>query len=1050
MRATRGGAARRAAGRWRRAAWTPLRLAAGGAWHRPGRQALVALGVAAAMALLAGVVGGGTVAAERSVRAGIAALPPAERAVRLDWSGGYPPGTDARARSLLASFAKGGQTRTLLFRPLKLGGRLVQLAAIDPLPRWVRLAFGRLAGRCTAAHCEVVQIGGTPVGSAVRDSGLDLAVTGRGGLTSAAPLGFSVGAGGTPLLIGGDVRAFDRLAPLSSAFRVFGWMAPLVPDDVHAWALGDVRRHLERAQASVAAASEGFTLSAPDVALADLQRRARTASARLLIVGGEAAVLLLAFAVLAALGLRSEQAAEAWRLERRGARRWQLGALAVADAAVLTLPGALVGAAVGVGAVAWLAGRSGVDAVGVLVHSLLAPRGLIALLLAWGLAAGALLAARAARTDRGPRGGVRVGDVVALGAVGALALAAARGAAGASSLGRGGRVDPLLPLLPLLACLAAALLVVRGIGPLARLAERAARRAPVTLRLALLALARNPARPALTVAFLVVSLGTAGFAAAYRATLSRGQEDQAAFRAPADVIAAAGAAGQGPFALAPPSRYAALSGSAPTPVLRLSATVPGGGGAAQSVTALGLPAAAVAHLPGWRRDFAGASPAKLAGLLAPGGSGGAGSSGSGGAGSSGSGGTGPRAPTLAGPLVPAGARELSVRASTRGDAATLTARITSGVTTLSIPLGTTAPRPRTLRGRLPHLAPGARLIALEIAAPTGIAATLGHQNAESSSQPRVAGGVLTLGALRADGRSLTGFAGWVGRGGARAPRGGSLAFTLQSVPRTLIRPVEPTDGVGVPVVASPDLAARVGAAGTLPLSFLGQPLTGRVVATAERFPTLGESSFVVADEATLAVALEADAPGSAQPTELWLRSAHPAALVAALHRVPFSSLGLTSRAALLHTLRADPLARGVLATLAAAAALAAALALLGLALAAAAELEDERTELYDLEVQGVAPRALRRQLRVRAALLATLGVIGGLALAALLERFTVGLVRVSAGAGAPEPPLVTVGRWPLVALAAVALAAVALAGVAVLTRTAFRERSPRRPAGRLW
>ena len=42
-----------------RALWAPLRLALGRALHRPGRQALVALGVAAAIALLAGVIGGG-------------------------------------------------------------------------------------------------------------------------------------------------------------------------------------------------------------------------------------------------------------------------------------------------------------------------------------------------------------------------------------------------------------------------------------------------------------------------------------------------------------------------------------------------------------------------------------------------------------------------------------------------------------------------------------------------------------------------------------------------------------------------------------------------------------------------------------------------------------------------------------------------------------------------------------------------------------------------------------------------------------------------------
>jgi hypothetical protein len=950
----------------------------------------------------------------------VAALPAAQRAVRLNWAGEFPAGTDGRARRVLASVVSGPQTRTLLLRPLRLGGQIVQLAAIDPLPRWLRVASGRLPGGCGGPACEVVQVNGTPIRRIAAD-GVDLRVVGRAVLRSAAPLGFAPGAAATPLLLTGTVAGLGRVAPLATAFRVFGWMAPLPPRDVHAWALGAERRALSRAQATVAAASDGFSLSAPDVEFSDLQHRAHVASARLLIVGGEAAVLLLAFAVLAALGLRAEQAAEAWRLERRGARRWQLAALAVTDAAVLTLPGALAGAGVGVGAVAWLAGRSGVDVAGTLAHSLLDARGLLTLLAAWVLTAAALLAARTMRRER-PAGGIQAADVVALGAVGALALAAARGAAGASSLARGGSVDPLLPLLPLLACLAAALLVIRGMGPLARLCERAARRAPVTLRLALLALARNPARPALTVAFLVVSLGTAGFAADYRSTLSRGQTDQAAFRAPADVIAAAGPAGRGPLTLAPAARYAALAGSAPAPVVRLAATVPD-----EPVTALGVPHGTLAAMGGWRGDFSSVPLARLARLIAP-----------------------PRVPRLAGPAVPAGARSLTLRVSSRGDAAQLTARVLSGGRTLAVPLGVTAPRSGTLRARLPALAPGARVVALELSTPPGLAATLGHQNAENVAQPRVPGGVLHVGSLRAGGRTLTTFAGWVGRGGARAPSAGAVPYTLESVARTIIRPVEPTDGLSVPVIASPDVAARAGPGGVLPLSFLGQPIKGRVVAVARRFPTLGERSFAVADEALLATELAADAPGTAQPTELWLRTRRPGPVVAALHRGPFASLDVTSRAAVLRQLRADPLARGVLATLAAAAILAAVLALLGLTLAAAAELEDERTELYDLETQGVTPAALRRQLRLRAALLAALGVAGGVALAALLERFTVGLVRISASAGAPEPPLVTVGRWWVAALAAGALAAIALGAVTALTRTAFREPVPRRPVGRLW
>ena len=85
-------------------------------------------------------------------------------------------------------------------------------------------------------------------------------------------------------------------------------------------------------------------------------------------------------------------------------------------------------------------------------------------------------------------------------------------------------------------------------------------------------------------------------------------------------------------------------------------------------------------------------------------------------------------------------------------------------------------------------------------------------------------------------------------------------------------------------------------------------------------------------------------------------------------------------------LRADPLARGALATLAATAALALALALVGLLLGVAGDRRDERGELFDLEAQGAAPATLRRHLRLRALLVAVFGLAGGIATGAILAR----------------------------------------------------------------
>ena len=126
---------------------------------------------------------------------------------------------------------------------------------------------------------------------------------------------------------------------------------------------------------------------------------------------------------------------------------------------------------------------------------------------------------------------------------------------------------------------------------------------------------------------------------------------------------------------------------------------------------------------------------------------------------------------------------------------------------------------------------------------------------------------------------------------------------------------------------------------------------------------------------------------------------------ATLAKAPFNTLAVASRSATLASLRSDPLARGSLLTLAGTAIVALALALLGLLLAVVGDLRDDRGELFDLEAQGAAPAAIRAHLRLRATLLTVFGVLGGLALGAILSVLVVSLVAVTAGATSPQPPL---------------------------------------------
>src|SRR6185437_4839680 len=318
-------------------------------------------------------------------------------------------------------------------------------------------------------------------------------------------------------------------------------------------------------------------------------------------------------------------------------------------------------------------------------HGVLTPAGFTALGAGW-LAATVLLGALVLLR------GARLTDSLAVAAASALVAALAAGTGD----------QALALLLAPLCCAAAGVLAFRLAGAGLRGAERVARDGPVLLRLALVNLARSRGVPALAIAFIDVATGLGGFALAYRATLARSAADQAADRVPLDVLVAAGPDFTTPLDLASLQRWQALaSGPAKSgtvaPVRRAEANYAAGAGTV-TVPALGIPAADLAGIHGWRESDGPAPLAALAQRLEP---------------------AGPvRNP---GPALAAGTRWLSLRASAQGFEVAVTADLRDPQGTMrQVPLGMARPGGAVLRAAVP---PGQwELEALELDEPNGLAA----------------------------------------------------------------------------------------------------------------------------------------------------------------------------------------------------------------------------------------------------------------------------------------------------------------------------------------
>jgi hypothetical protein len=557
---------------------------------------------------------------------------------------------------------------------------------------------------------------------------------------------------------------------------------------------------------------------------------------------------------------------------------------------------------------------------------------------------------------------------------------------------------------------------------LRRAAVLAPARRPLA-RVALLELAREPGPAAIAAAGLAVSVGLAGFAFAYRATLERSRSDQAGHRVPVTAVVSPGPSLRSPLAVSPLTAWAGLRGARDAAaVVRRDAFVIAGP-TRDPVTAVGVPARLLGSLPTWRAaDAQGDRGALARRLIAP-----------------------PFDRPPGGVRLDSAGEGLVLPARADGDRVRVSALVRDRGGTLDrVVLGTAGAHTAPLHARLPARDRGGQLAGIVVEPDLGLLVTITHHIAEGGNGG-TATGVLHLGRLRAGTTTLR-LAGWQPHGPLRGrPR--ALHYHLEGP--ALLRPAQPSDRAPLPVLADPATAHDSAIANGVVLDILGVQVRARVVGVVRRLPTVPSGhGLVLADATALAGALDAQVPGNGEARELWL-SARPgqtgeldAAVGAAARR---HGLVLHTHAAAQRALAAEPIGREVLGALAAAAALAAALGLLGVAIALRRALRDGSGALLDLEAQGLGPAALRRGLRLRGAAIAVAGVLPGLVLAVALTSLVTGAVRAGA-AGTPDPPLVSVVPWTDGALAALGLLIGAAVVGALAVAPSLREAVPRAAA----
>ena len=974
------------------------------AFHRlRGRSAatlLLAAAAAAATGLTSTISTLGTSAADRALTQALASLPIEDRALQAS---AFPPSGDTAG--VLDAAASAGLSVTGAFADEPVRGVIfrraadpgvpyaIQLTAVDAVARWVELSDGRAPGPCRSDHCEAVLLSIAPppadLPSIVHVAGLTLEIVGRGTLVSTLPLGapdergprttdedpYARIADPSPaLLLVDGVDAAAKAPGAAAVGRTMLWTAPLDLSAIHPWTVPALRTSLDDARTRLALADLGLELVSPMQTMEDALLRAAANDGRLRLVDALAVAILIAFAAATALLGRRDLGDELERLAAAGGGRAAIALLVAIEASVPILVGAAVGWIAATGLAAVQTAAVGGDPATLIVQSVLEPQAMLTTGVVVGAAVLAVVGASILRLRRATFAGLVPGFALA------GLLVAWRIVAGDALRVEGLASDvnaPLVALLPAAIGLAVVGVVLVLMPRLLRRLSTVGLDLPLPVRLALISVARDAARPIATLIVLTFALGGLVFAAGESATLRRGAADEAAFATAMDLrVVESGTDVTLDTTVVPLDRYGALGPDVVTvPIALVNAeALPGG-----PTTVIGLPPEAIARLAGWRTDFSSESAATIARALAV-----------------------PGDFRVGGHQLPAGERRLTISVAVEGDPIRLSAVVATGRgDAATVVLGQVGSGFREPSAELPPAAVGGRIIGLLVTEGRLVAGE-GHP------------GVVTRATLRFDG--LDGLV-----------DASPISVEVSGTEAAVIRAPLPTDGLVLPALVSPDLAAAAARApdGVLAITFGGRlAIRVRVAAVAERFPTLADPAgrFLVVDLAPLLVALDGAAPGSGHPNEAWLDVASPAALAQAklaLAGEPFRAAVVRARADIEAAALADPLADAFLAAMAAAAVAGLILAVLGVLVGIRADAGDATGELRNLAALGVSERSLRGLVAGRAAILAAIGVAAGLAVGAVLLIVATATVGLGASVRVPNPPLLI--EWPWAIMAAAAL-----------------------------
>jgi len=976
---------------------------------------------------------GAGLAQEKSVRARLRTLPPQSRSFAVRYFT-LPLETDFRSGPVRAAFdgfadVTGPRTRVQIWHSIVPNHPSGLRLAVVSSPAAIRLESGRLPEGCQGRTCEAVSLEGkaragdrVPLGK-----GRFAQIVGRGSLRPSALPDRSQLARQTLLV--------ESLAPpLRPLVRQTGSTvvdsAALDPAKVHAFDLTSLSERFRRQIIRLERGDSLVRATAPVAMLDDLRSRGAVARRRLLLVAGQAAALIIAFAGYIASARRRESELAESQLLALGASRRQIRLARGAEALFPSLAAVLLALAGLVVAAVLLADSRRLPLA--FVHSALPLATLLAVVAAGAFSCAMLVVSVA--TPRQSRFGLGALELTALVALGVLVWqTAATGALDPNRVARDG--GPVILVLPALGFFVAGVLMLRLLPVGLRAGEHVAQRGPVAARLALLTAARSPRETAAATTFLAVALGSALFSVNYRATLERQARDQARFAAGAAWRLTQNAPGSAQ-GITPLNRFAALSRERPTPAMRIDADLVEASpeGAQLPITVLALPAARLRNLLGWRTNFSQRSPTAIADRLRP------------------------RPVALKGPRIEGDEVRVWARSQTDYPRLVILHLLLRGQGFAHLRLGVASTRWARLEAPLPRRLQGAQLVGIE-ESPTYTPVDFRYDPKGFVDLGRIElrrGGVWTALPSLGDWTETTspdGRAGiLVSQALKRAPIAHSLRFYLNGTFLPLIRPrtglPDPNPGFEtgpLPVLASNGIANQA-VDGLLTLDLPGKQLEGRVAATARLFPTITDrkSAFVVVDYQTLFAAMNADQPGLLGPGEAWFFQRQHPRFAAALPHPPFRVEHAVSARALERRLLEDPLALGTRTMLADTAVIAAVLALVGLVLAGRSALAAERLLLAEYEALGVARSTLRRSAQLRLVALSLLGLAGGLLGAFFSSRITAAFVAVSGTATRPLPPIVAVITWPAAAAIVLCVVVAGAVSAAVVARRALHEPAARR------